>query len=119
MPAIADRPRADRKILQHLSCGPLLQETERHYRKGSRTRGRPKEGVREGGSKVPAMRSSTVQADLTRGKREREPLPSTKMYEHGGRRRGHDSSKADRTDRPTQERVQYQRAGPPGQLLHR
>jgi len=64
-------------------------------------------------------RSSTAQADLTRGKREREGLPRTKKYEHGGRRRGHDFSNADRTDRVTLERVQYQRAGPPGQLLHR
>jgi len=71
--------------------------------------------------KVPAKegRSSKVQADLTRGKREREGLPRTKKYEHGGRRRGHDFSNANRTDRATQERVQYQRVGPLGQLLHR
>jgi len=31
---------------------------------------------------------------------------------------GHSFSNADRTDPATQERVQYQRAGPPGQLLH-
>jgi len=70
---------------------------------------------------VPARdgRSSTVQADLTRGKREREGSPTTKKYEHGGRRRGHSFSNADRTDPATQERVQYQRAGPPVQLLHR
>ena len=70
---------------------------------------------------MPARCSSTVQMDLMRGKRESEGLPRTKKYEHGGRRRGHDFSKADRTDsdRATQERVQYQRAGPPGQLLHR
>jgi len=43
---------------------------------------------------------------------------TTEKYEHGGRRRGHSFSKADRTDPATQERVQYQRAGPPGQLLH-
>ena len=44
--------------------------------------------------KVPAKkgRSSTVQADLTRGQREREGLPRTKKYEHGGRKRGHDFS---------------------------
>jgi len=63
--------------------------------------------------------SSTVQADPTRGKREREGSPVTKKYEHGGRRQGHDFSNADRTDRATQEKVQYQRAGPPWQLLHR
>jgi len=68
---------------------------------------------------VPASCSSTVQADPTRGKREREGSPVTEKYEHGGQRRGHDFSNADRTDRATQERVQYQRAGPPGQLLHR
>jgi len=98
MPATADRPRADWTILPRLLHGRLLQERERHYRKGSRTRGRPKEEDRGGGSKVPAGRSSTVQADLTHGKREREGLPRTKKYEHGGRRRGHDVSKADRTD---------------------
>jgi len=71
--------------------------------------------------KVPAKegRSSTVQADLTRGKREWECSPKTKKYERGGPNQGHDFSNADRTDRATQERVQYQRAGPPGELLHR
>ena len=68
---------------------------------------------------MPARCSSTVQADLTRGKREREGSPRTKKYEHGGPRRGHDFSITDRTDRAPQERVQYQRAGPPGLLLHR
>jgi len=68
---------------------------------------------------VPARCSSTVQADLTRGKWEREGLPRTKKYEHGVRRRGHDFSNADRTDRAPPEKVKYQRAGPPGQLLHR
>jgi len=44
--------------------------------------------------KVPAKKgcSSTVQADLTRGKREREDLPRTEKYKHGGPRRGHDFS---------------------------
>ena len=65
------------------------------------------------------MCSSTVHADLTRGKREREGSPVTRKYEHGGPREGQDFSNADRTDRATQERVQYLRAGPPGQLLHR
>ena len=71
--------------------------------------------------KVPAKegRSSTVQADLTRGKREREGSPRTKKYKRGGPKEGHDFSNTDRTDRAAQERVQYQRAGPPGQLLHR
>jgi len=97
----------------------LLQERERHYRRGSRTRERPKKEVGRGGSKVPARCSSTVQADLTRGKREREGSPVTKKNEHRGPKQGHDFSNADRTNRATQERVQYQRAGPPGQLLHR
>jgi len=70
---------------------------------------------------VPAKegRSSTVPADLTCGKREWEGSPKTEMYERGGPKQGHSFSNADRTDRATQERVQYQRAGPPGQLLHR
>jgi len=68
---------------------------------------------------VPAMCSSTVQGELTRGKREREGLPRTKKYKHGGPRRGHDFSNTDLTDRASQERVQYQRAGPPGVLLQR
>jgi len=49
-----------------------------------------------GGSKVPASCSSTVQADLMRGKREREGSPDTKKYEQGGPRRGHDFSKYQR-----------------------
>ena len=75
----------------------------------------------EEADKVPARegRSSTVQADLTRGKREREGSPKSKKYERGGPKQGHDCSNADCSDRATQERVQYQRAGPPGQLLHR
>jgi len=70
--------------------------------------------------KVPAKEgcSSTVQVDLTRGKREREGTPKTEKYERGGRRQGNDFSNAGCTDRATQERVQYQRAGPPWQLLH-
>ena len=70
--------------------------------------------------KVPAKegRSSRVQADLTRGKREREGSPKTEKYARGGQKQGHDFSNADRTDPAAQERVQYQRAGPPGQLLH-
>jgi len=52
--------------------------------------------------------SSTVQADLARGKWEREGSPKTKKYEHRGRSQGHDCSNADHTDRATQERVQYQ-----------
>jgi len=70
---------------------------------------------------VPAKEgcSSTVQADPTRGKREREGSPKTEKYKRGGPRQGHDFSNADRTDRAAQEGVQYQGAGPPGQLLHR
>jgi len=52
---------------------------------------------------VPAGCSSTVQADLTRGKREREALRRTKKYEHRGPRRGHDFSRTDCTDRAAQE----------------
>ena len=62
--------------------------------------------------------SSTVQADLGRGKRKWEGSPKTEKYERGGPKQGHDFSYTDRTNRATQERVQYQRAGPPGQLLH-
>jgi len=61
---------------------------------------------------------STVPADRT-GRRRGEGSPTTKKYENGGQRQGHNFSKADRTDRAPQERVQYQRAGPPGQLLDR
>jgi len=56
---------------------------------------------------VPAKCGTTVQADLTCGKRETEGSPVTKKYEHGGPRQDHDFSNADRTDRATQERVQY------------
>jgi len=75
----------------------------------------------DGAGKVPAKegRSSTVQADLTRGEREREGPPKTEKYERRGPKQGHSFSNADRTEPATQERVQYQRAGPPGQLLHR
>ena len=118
---------------QRIAQGPTRRYYYRHshvvccYRRESVTTGRdPGRGgdprrrkSRGGGSQVPARCSSTVQADLTHGKREREGSPVTKKYEHGGRRRGHDFSNADRTDRATQERVQYERVGPPGQLLHR
>jgi len=121
MPATSDRPRADQTKLPLLSRGPLLQERERHYRRRSRTRGRPQERKEEEDGTVRCQLgcSSTVQADPMRGKREREGSPVTKKYEHGGRGRGHDFSNTDRADRATQERVQYQRAGLPGQLLHR
>jgi len=58
---------------------------------------------------VPAKegRSSTVQADLTRGKREWEGSPKTEKYERGGPKQGHDFSNADSTGQATQERVQY------------
>jgi len=63
----------------------------------------------EEADKVPAKegRSSTVQADLTRGEREREGSPMTEKYERGGPKECHDFSNTDRTDRATQERVQY------------
>jgi len=50
--------------------------------------------------KVPAKEgcSSTVQADVTRGKREREGSPKTEKYECRGPKRGHDFSNTDRTD---------------------
>jgi len=46
----------------------------------------------KGADKMPAKegRSSTVQADLTRGKREREGSPKTEKYERGGPKQGHD-----------------------------
>jgi len=81
--------------------------------------GNPRRGKEEQAVRRQLGCSSTVQADLTRGKREREGLPRTKKYEHGGPRRGHDCSITDRTDCAPEERVQYQRAGPPGLLLHR
>jgi len=68
--------------LPRLSRGPLLQEREHHYRKGSRTRGRPEEEGGGEGSEVPAMCRSTVQVDLTRGKRKTEGLPGTQKYEY-------------------------------------
>jgi len=54
-----------------------------------------------------------------RGKQEREGSPESKKYEYRGRRQGHDFSNANHTDRAAQESVQYQRAGPRGQLLDR
>jgi len=56
--------------------------------------------------KVPAKKrhSSTVQADLTRGKREREGSPKTEKYERGGPKQGHDFSNATvRTEQPRRE----------------
>ena len=75
----------------------------------------------EEADKVPAKEgcSSTVQADLTRGKREREGSPNYREVRTGRTETGQSFSDADRTDPATQERVEYQRAGPPGQLLHR
>jgi len=60
-----------------------------------------------------------VQADPTRGKREEEGSPNNREVRTRRTETGHSFSKADCTDPATQERVQYQRAGPPGQLLHR
>ena len=75
----------------------------------------------DGAGKVPAKegRSRTVQADPTREKREREGSPKTEKFERRGPKQGHSFLNADRTEPAAQERVQYQRAGPPGQLLHR
>jgi len=52
---------------------------------------------------VPAKkgRSSTVQADLTHGKREWEGAPKTEKYKRGGPKQGHDFSNTDCTDRAT------------------
>jgi len=67
----------------------------------------PAKGAYRGPTK--AGRSSTVQPDLTVGCGRRKARQTTEnlKYEHGGRRQGHDFSNADRTDRATQERVQY------------
>ena len=75
----------------------------------------------KGADKVPAKEgcSSTVQVDLTRGKQEGEGLPNNQEVRTRRTETGHSFSNADRTDPATQERVQYQRAGPPGQLVHR
>jgi len=53
------------------------------------------------------------------GSGRRKARQTTEKYEHRGQRRGHSFSNADRTDPATQERVQYPREGPPGQLLQR
>jgi len=63
--------------------------------------------------------SSRVQADLTVGSGRRKVGQTTEKYKHGGQRQGHCFSNADRTDRASQESLQYPRAGPSGQLLHR
>ena len=64
--------------------------------------------------------SSTVQGDPTMGSGRRKTSQTTEKYEPGGQRQRHDFLNVDRTDRETldSERVQYQRGGPPGQLLH-
>ena len=48
MPATTHRLEADRKTLPPLSRDPVLQAREHHYRKGSQTRGRPKEEGEKG-----------------------------------------------------------------------
>jgi len=53
------------------------------------------------------------------GSGRRKARQTTKKYKHGGQRRGHSFSNADRTDPATQKREEAQRAGPPRQLLHR
>jgi len=67
-----------------------------------------------GGSKVPPKVWQYGTSRSESGKREMEGSQKTKKYECGGRSQGHDVSNADRTHRATQERVQCQRAGPPG-----
>jgi len=71
--------------------------------------------------KVPAKEggSSTVQADLTVGSRRRKAHQTTNKYEQGRQRQGHNFSNANCPNRATQTRVESQRAGPLGQLLHR
>jgi len=108
-------------------------------RRGNRGSGRRIRGVTQrgeplssggasyrGSSRVPAEGADKLSAKeghgstrSNHGKREREGSLETKKYEYGGRRRGYDFSNADCTDRTTQERVQYQRAGPLEQPPHR
>jgi len=63
---------------------------------------------------VPAPVQQYGASGFDRGKQERQGSPETKEYEQGGRRQGHNFSNTDRTDRATQEGVQFQRAGPQG-----
>jgi len=80
------------------------------------------------GSRVPADgadnvsakegHSCTVQADPTREEPEEEGSPNNREVRTRRIETGSRFSHADRTDPATQERVQYQRAGPPAQLLH-
>jgi len=60
-----------------------------------------------------------VQPDLTVGSGRRKARQTTEKYEHLGLREGQDSLNANLTDLATQEGVQYEREGSPGQLLHR
>ena len=75
----------------------------------------------DGADKVSAKEghSCTVQADPTRGEREEEGLPNNREVRTRRIETWSQFSHADRTDRATQERVHYQRAGPLAQLLHR
>jgi len=75
----------------------------------------------EGADKMPAKEgcSSTVQADLTRRKREEEGSPNNREVRTQRTETGSQFFECRPYDPATQKRVQYQRAGPPGQLLHR
>jgi len=55
--------------------------------------GNPRRGQEEEAVGCQLGCSSTVQADLTRGKQKEEGSPETKKYEHRGRIGGHDSPK--------------------------
>jgi len=60
-----------------------------------------------------------VQADLRRGKREKEDSPNNREVQTWRAEMGSQFFESHRTDPATQERVQYQRARPSGQLPHR
>jgi len=64
-------------------------------------------------------RSSTVQADLAVASGGGRLARKQEVRTGRTKRRGHDFSNADPTNQASQSRVQYQRSGPPGQLLHR
>jgi len=71
--------------------------------------------------KVPAKEgcSGMVLADPTRGKWEKEGSPNNREVRTQRTGTGSQFLIVDRTDPAALERVQYQRAGPPGQQLHR
>jgi len=69
---------------------------------------------------VPARegRSSMVQADLTVASGGERLARKQEVRTVRTKRRGHDFLNTASTNQASQLRVQYQRAGPPGQLLH-